>query len=84
MEKISIVSDTAYCYIKDGVIYAKELYSEPYELGYIFYNGNEYRFENDEFLDSLEVIEDDDLSVEIKEELIELDEYFFDSLLYLH
>ena len=47
MEKISIISDTAYCYIKDGVIYAKELYSEPYELGYIFYNGNEYRFETE-------------------------------------
>ena len=48
------------------------------------YQGNEYRFENDEFLDSLEVIEDDDLSMEIKEELIDLDEYFLDALLYLH
>ena len=47
MEKIGVISDTVYSFIKDGVIYAKELYSEPYELGYIFYDNNEYRFETE-------------------------------------
>ncbi len=48
------------------------------------YQGNEYRFENDEFLDSIEVICNDNLSVEIQEESIASDEFFNDNLLYLH
>lgn len=40
-------SSSVYCYVKDDVVYAKELYPEPYILGYIFYDGCEYRFETE-------------------------------------
>ena len=48
------------------------------------YYGNEYRFVNDEFIDSIELIEDDDLSYEMREESQVLGKYFCDGILYLH
>lgn len=48
------------------------------------YYGNEYRFVNDEFIDSIEIIDDNDLSYEMQEESRELDKYYYEGLLYLH
>ena len=79
IENIYKDNESVFYWVEDGVLYAKELFSKPYELRYIFNNNKYYRFNRE-----INIVYDhknEKFKYEIKKSYIELAEQYLNNQL---